>query len=233
MTCCIRSLLFVLVLVGVWGPVSAQTCDETAVMQTTQPRARPDFQADRQAIFVKWLASGSYGAIALGDSILAGWQPRRLQAEFGQPTLSIPFGGDGTETVLWRLHTFDWSHQHPLYVLLLIGTNDIRFPACAVAQGILTVVHQAHATFPQATVVVTSILPRGVDLREYDSKIVEVNRTLAAAARPERFRFLDAHDAFLCDHHNECPLYLPGNLHLTQAGYQLLTDLLHRLLQSG
>jgi lysophospholipase L1-like esterase len=229
---CIRSLLLVLVLVGIWGPVSAQPCDETALMQTTQPRARPDYQADRQAIFVKWLASESYSTIALGDSILAGWQPR-LQADFGKQILSIAFGGDGTQDVLWRLQTFDWSRQHPKYVLLLIGTNDIKFPACAIVQGILTVVRKVHATFPQAKVIVTSILPRGIDLRAYDSKIVEANRRLADVARPEGFRFLDAHDAFLCDHQNECPLYMPGNLHLTPTGYQVLTHLLDRLLQSG
>jgi lysophospholipase L1-like esterase len=232
MACSIRLLLLALMLAGGVAPVSAQSCDEAAVTQLTRPRPRPDFQADRQIIFIKWLASGSYGAIALGDSILAGWQPQCLQAEFGRPTLSIPFGGDGTEQVLWRLQTLDWSRQHPAYVLFLLGTNDIGFPACAVAQGILAVVRKAHATFPQAVLIVTSVLPRGTDLREYDAKIVEVNRELAAAARPARFRFFDAHDAFLCDNHTPCPLYLHGNLHLTQAGYQLLTDLLHRLMQS-
>jgi hypothetical protein len=105
--------MLILLLLGVWTPAVAQVCDPAATMQTTQPKPRPDFVPDRQALFVRSLASGSYGTIALGDSILAGWQPRRLQDLFGRPTLSISFGGDGTEHILWRLQTLDWSGQNP------------------------------------------------------------------------------------------------------------------------
>ncbi len=184
-------------------------------------------------VFAQRLADQSYGAIALGDSIMAGWQLKLLQAAFDRPTLNISFGGDGTQDVLWRLETLDWSRQDPQYVILLIGTNDIRRPACAIAQGVLAVVRKVHTIFPSATVIVTSILPRGVELREHDFTIIEVNRQLATAAPHARFRFFDVHDAFLCDHHTPCRLFGPGNLHLTAPGYQLLTDRLRRLLQAG
>jgi platelet-activating factor acetylhydrolase IB subunit beta/gamma len=158
------------------------------------------------------------------------WRLPSLQAALGRPTLNLAFGSDGTEQVLWRLQTFDWSRQHPDYVFLLVGTDDMRFPTCPVLQGVLAVVRKAHSVFPDATIIVTSILPRGDDLRVRDSEIVSINQQLAAAAQRDRFLFFDAHDAFLCGHHTPCPLYLPGNLHLTPAGYQVLSDMLHRFL---
>jgi lysophospholipase L1-like esterase len=211
----------------------ANTCGGPLDAQTTQPKARPEFRPDRQEEVKRRLSSESFGAITLGDSIMEGWGPRILQPAFNQPILNSGFGMDGTEQVLWRIQANDWSHQKPQYVLLLVGTDDLRFPVCSVVQGVLADVRAVRGVLPSAKVIVTSILPRGDSMREHDAEIVQINKDLAAAQSEQHFRFFDVHDSFLCNHKTPCALFQPGNLHLTPAGYQLLTDSLHQFLQQN
>jgi lysophospholipase L1-like esterase len=151
----------------------------------------------------------------------------------GQPALNSGFGMDGTEHLLWRIQSMDWSRQKPRYVLLLVGTNDVRFPACSVVQGVSAVVRAVHRALPGATIVVASILPRGENMLEHDAEIVQINNDLAAAQSKQGFHFFNVHDAFLCNHATPCALFQPGNLHLTPAGYQLLTASLRQFLQQN
>ncbi len=176
------------------------------------------------------LSASSFSVIALGDSIMGSWPKRLLEAALGLPTLNAGFGADGTSQVLWRLDMMDWSRQHPKYVLILVGTNNLGFSACGVIYGVLAVVEKVHRVFPEATIIVTSILPRGDDLMLRNDEIIEINRQLGLAASESRFRFFDVHDAFLCGHHTPCMLYKPGNLHLTVPGYELLSDRLRQLI---
>ena len=69
-----------------------------------------------------------------------------------------------------------------LDLLLLVGTNDLRYPACEVYWGVRTVISAAHATFPAARIVVTGILPRGDELRFKDQEIATINGALRQAA---------------------------------------------------
>jgi platelet-activating factor acetylhydrolase IB subunit beta/gamma len=237
MTCGTRFLLLALMFGATWATASAETCNPKAVAATTQPTEqlrRPDLQLIRRQQITRRLLTEQFNAIAFGDSIMGAWPTPLLQAALGEPFLNVGFGSDGTEQVLWRLQAYDWSGQHPHYVLLLVGTDDMRFPACAIVQGISTVVRVVHKSFPGAEIIVTSILPRGQDLWAVDSAITSVNRQMAALAATEGFRFFDVHDAFLCDHHTPCVLYKPaGNIHPSEEGYKLLTAALSRFVRGG
>jgi platelet-activating factor acetylhydrolase IB subunit beta/gamma len=172
--------------------------------------------------------------ITLGDSIMEGWSNERLGKIFGTTVLNSGFGQDGTEHVLWRLLTTDWHRQSPHRVLVLVGTNDLKSTSCEIYWGIRVVVAKVHDNFPMAHVIVTSIFPRGANLMESDGKIRAVNAALRAGADMGHFEFFETHDAFVCNHHTPCPLFeSERNLHLTEVGYNLLDDLLERLLSRG
>ena len=190
----------------------------------------PKAWIERAARIQDLLTTRSFGAIAIGDSIMQGWPPDLLQGAMGQPVLNAGFGAYGTQHMLWRLDTMDWSRQRPRYVLILAGTNDLGFPACAVIRGVLAVVEKAHRVFPGGDIIVTSILPRGDNLMVRNDEIVEINRELGLAAGRSGFRFFNVHDAFLCGHHTPCQLYQPGNLHLTMQGYELMSGRLRQFL---
>jgi platelet-activating factor acetylhydrolase IB subunit beta/gamma len=202
-----------------------------AGVATVRPAVRAEIGPARQAQIRRALAAHAYDAIALGDSIMAGWSDDLLRKSLGTRVLNAGFGLDGTEHVLWRLQAPDWRGQSPHFVLLLIGTNDTIYPACDVFWGIEAVVQSAHRVFPNARIVVTSILPRGTNMAGSADKIVAVNAALKAAAPADGFAFFDVHDAFLCGHKTPCALYQPDiNLHLTRAGYLLLSDHLQQFL---
>ncbi len=210
----------------------AQSCPAlSAAVPATTPTPRPDAWVAQQAAVRQALAARAYQTITFGDSIMQGWSEARLGQAMDMTVLNAGFGQDGTEHTLWRLKSFDWRSQSPSHVLLLIGTNDIGYPTCDIYWGIRTVVQSVHATFPKARVVVTSILPRGTDLMGADDKIRAVNAALKASAPAADFAFFDVHDAFACGHKTPCPLFIPDfNLHLTTAGYDLLTSLLRTFI---
>ena len=54
---------------------------------------------------------------------------------------------------------------------------------------------------------------------------------LKAAALSGNYSFFDPHDSFLCNHQTPCALFKPDhNLHLTDQGYDLITDLLQKFV---
>lgn len=214
------------------GSAYAQDCPRpTSLPVTAQATPRPNRFRDRIEAVGQQLLQTNYDAIALGDSILQRWPDDMLRAAMGMRTLNAGFGQDTTEDVLWRLGVFDWRHQRPRYVLLLIGTNDISHSGCDIFWGIRIVIDKIHQTFPSAQVIVTSILPRGRDMRQADAKITGVNRTLRAATTDGNYIFLDVHDAFLCDHRTPCNLFT-DDLHPTESGYQILGASLSQLLNN-
>jgi len=172
-------------------PALAQ-CEPAVSYSTTPAIPRPDAWIERQRGVEAELSARSFSAIAVGDSIMQGWPKGLLEAAIGLPTLNAGIDADGASQTLWRLDTMDWSRKHPKYVLILVGTNNLGFPACAVIHGVLAVAEKVHQVFPGAAV--------------------------------------NAHDAFVCEHHTPCALYKPGNLHLTAQGYELLSDGLRRFL---
>jgi lysophospholipase L1-like esterase len=209
----------------------AQCPPPAATVATIHPASRAEVRPDRQQAIRSALAAKRYDLITFGDSIMEGWSEARLSQLFGAPVLNAGFGQDGTEHLLWRLDTVDWHTQSPHTVLFLIGTNDIGYPSCDIFWGIRKVVEKAHALFPQARLIVTSVLPRGTNMLGGDERIRAVNSDLAVAAKPAGFTFFDAHDAFLCDHKTPCALFQPDlNLHLTSAGYDVLDARLKALL---
>ncbi len=216
-----------LALVILCSKAEAAACSRPAsAPPTAQPVPRPDFRPEIQRRIQDALAHDSYDAIALGDSILEGWPPDLLAQALGRDTLNIGFGSDGTENLLWRLETIDWHGQAPSRVLLLIGTNDLHNESCDVYWGLLAAIRKARSVFPNARLVVISILPFGDNLRRKEEEIDTVNGWLAQDAAVENYVFINAHDALLCNHVTPCPLFVPPQFrHLTRAGYEVLSPL--------
>ncbi len=218
------------------GAASAQTCPQPSAMppETTQPQ--PQMNAKREA----WIAQileraqrGPYEALAFGDSTVQRWRPPLLDAALGGRTLNAGVGGYGTEGVLWLLQNQNLGPQHPKRILLQLGFGDLRAPACDIYWGLRADVAELHRRYPGATVILTSILPFGALPRPMDGKIALVNRALAEDRKD--YVFFNVHDevAAACAGQPMCPLYMPHDVHLSPAGYQLLTSRLQTLLGTG
>lgn len=212
--------------------VAAAGCDRAAVAAITQPADHSSIAPERMEQLNKQLQEHSFDVLALGDSIMTGWPVRELASAFKADVINLGFGTDGVEHVLWRLQTFDLSKQKPKYILLLAGANDLHFPQCAVEIGLPHLIWKIVRQFPDAQLIVTSILPRGDNMMERDEEIRALDAQLAAQAKSGGYWHLDAHDAMTCGYRADCELFQPrsANRHPTPKGYAILDRLLAQLL---
>jgi platelet-activating factor acetylhydrolase IB subunit beta/gamma len=160
-----------------------------------------------------------------------GWPASLLPGALGGPVLNAAIGG-GTQTLIWQLQTTDWTGQSPRFVLLVVGTNNLGKPTCEVVLGVEAAITASHHTFPTARIIYVSILPRGNNMRDWESKIEAINAELMAASAG-KYLFVDAHNAFLCNHKTPCALFKEGDLHPSLAGYRVLTQKLHEIVLLG
>jgi len=241
-----RVIVTVLSLFVLSGLAHAEVCPFPAeAPATTRPFVKRGHEkrfADDLARIQQRLEAETFSVIALGDSIMHRWPSDMLQRATEATTLNAGIGGDTAPALLWRLGEgedlrglprLDWSRQSPELVLMLVGTNDgNRNSACDVFHGIIAVADKVREVFPGANLVVFSILPRGDDMLERIDDIELTNSALKEAAPLDGFTFIDAHDAFLCDHRTPCSLVRPpSNVHPTEEGYQVLSGILQNELQ--
>lgn len=172
--------------------------------------------------------------VMLGDSIMHFWEWKHKEswATFtkGRTVLNLGYGGDRTETVIWRIEHGELDGYEAKTVVLMIGTNNNSFdktdPA-NVAKGVEKIVTLIRERQPKARIVLHPIFPRGASA---DSK-----RHAAARARNEktnellqdfaekdgRIVWIDFNAKFLGEN-GWVPLTLmEDQIHPTDEGYEL------------
>jgi lysophospholipase L1-like esterase len=122
-------------------------------------------------------------------------------------------------------------------LVLLIGTNNIGYPAEDILAADTKIVAEIHDKLPQTKVLIIGIFPRGADpsdpnVAEMRAKIIAVNKGLALLDDGTKTRFLDLGDKFLTPDGKITRdfMYDAVALHPNQAGYQLWADAMKPLL---
>ena len=77
----------------------------------------------------------------------------------GRHVLNFGVGSDGTEHMLWRMDNMSIAGFKPKVAVILAGTNDTKFPPDQIAMGVHAIVQKTRAMFPQAKIILISILP--------------------------------------------------------------------------
>lgn len=172
--------------------------------------------------------------VMIGDSIIHFWEwkhPESWRAfTDGRRVLNLGYGGDKTETVVWRLQHGELDGYRARTVVLMIGTNnnssDKSDPA-NVARGVEKIVELIRARQPDARIVLQAILPRGASAtsRRHAAARARNDRTNALlkdyAARDGRLVWLDIGPAFL-DETGWVPKSLMADeIHPTDRGYEI------------
>ena len=143
--------------------------------------------------------------------------------------LNFGVGADRTENVLWRLENMDIKDFRPKVAVILIGTNNTRDPAEAIAAGVMAVVKKTQDCFPGVKIILVSILPNARATQEM------------AAANEIIRTFGDNRSIFYFDLASKMTAEGDGwkgigrdHLHLTPEGYELwateMDPLLSKLL---
>jgi lysophospholipase L1-like esterase len=178
---------------------------------------------------------GPIGVLFLGDSITEGWsgRGRRVWDQYYANLDAANFGisGDRTQHVLWRIENGELDGISPKVVVLMIGTNNIGYPAEDILKADELIVHRIHEKLPDAKVLVLGIFPRGASADDpRRAKIKTVNAGLATLDDGNKTRFLDIGSKFLNDDGSLPRPIMPDFLHPSAAGYQIWADAMASLL---
>jgi platelet-activating factor acetylhydrolase IB subunit beta/gamma len=228
-------LLFTMLMMALPTAASAQVCPSSDSALHAALHARHlqhvERHGNRVATVKQQITAQRAPVLGLGDSIMQLWPTDLLSQAFRLRVLDAGIAGDNTWTLLSRLDNIDWSHQSPRYVILLVGTNDGFAPPCDIFLRIVAIVGRVRRLFPKARIIVTGILPRGLNFFDRDASIRTTNAALQENAGRFGYTFFNPHDALLCNHQASCDLFVfPMNIHPTRKGYQLMTELLTRRL---
>ena len=190
----------------------------------------PYMAALREFLVAEKAAGGGYRAIAFGESNMVGWPEPMLSQALGRPTLNAAAGG-GTQTLLWQFTVADFSRLRPDIAVLMLGGNNLGFSACEVYWGIRADVQAVRQHFPQARVIVMSMMPGGDHFAGREDKKAAVNAELRANAGRD-YDYLDIYGPLsaACDHRESCSLFRPDNIHYTREGYEFLSDVLRNFV---
>jgi platelet-activating factor acetylhydrolase IB subunit beta/gamma len=189
---------------------------------------------------------GPCDVLLVGDSITQQWgspldkgvlNVAWLKAFPNAKTINIGIGGDKAQNVLWRLDHGGVDGIKPRAIVLMIGNNNMFFTpetgVAAAAQGVKACLANLREKFPEADVVVAKILPcHAPKVRFYEDILLtnaEIDK-LNLGADP-KVKVLDLTKDYLnADGTIKPALFVPDNIHLSLAGYEVYAARLKPLL---
>jgi len=170
----------------------------------------------------------------LGDSLTQFWQDQgqAVWALDYAPLNAANFGitADRVENILWRIQNGNLGELKPKVFVLMMGTNNLAArPAdspAKVAGGVAQVLRFLLKERSSSRILLLSVLPSGDALQsELRRSIVATNRLLAEACDElGAVKFVDLHDAFLDDIGRWKPGLTLDGTHLSNKGYDLLSN---------
>lgn len=187
----------------------------------------------------KLVAAGTGPEIVfIGDSITQGWEKegREVWQRHYVPhrALSLGFGGDRTENVLWRLQNGEIDGIAPKVAVLMIGTNNSgRDSPDAIAAGIRRLLDEIRQRLPKTKVLLLAIFPRGEKPDDFLRGVNErVNKLIAGYADGRSVHFLDINAALLNPDGTLGKEVMPDLLHPNGKGYAVWHRAMEPVLQS-
>ncbi len=176
---------------------------------------------------------GAYDVVMLGDSITHFWHEfdywtgglkvwKKAQSEL--KLLNLGYGGDNTQSLLWRLRSGELDGYRARVFQVMIGTNN-RTPPEKTAADIREIVDLVRARHPESKVLLLSIFPRGDRLDRHEAN-QKVNAIIRGYADGKTVFHMDIGHVFLGEDGKLKPGLSPDDdkLHLKGWGYQLWWD---------
>ena len=192
------------------------------------------FRQERHAEFLEIARQGDIDCLLMGDSITDWWRRAGLavyEENFGSlKCANFGIAADRTQGVLWRFANGELDGYSPRLMMLMIGTNNLRFRGPPntpeeVSMGIAAIVTRFRARFPEAKVLLLGVFPRGAEasdpLRE---PIRRINEIIAGLDDGEYVRFMDIGDRFLEPDGSISVEVMADALHPTELGYEIWAD---------
>jgi lysophospholipase L1-like esterase len=167
-----------------------------------------------------------------GDSITDFWQKTGAgvwASAFASKYHPVDFGisGDTTENLLYRLAQGQAKGLHPKLILLMIGTNNMKFTQTPqdIADGVAEIIKQYQQICPDAVILLQAIFPRAnLATDPYRLKVNATNPLLQKLADGTKVIWIDFNDKFLTSDGTLTKEIMPDYLHPSAKGYQIWAD---------
>ncbi|MBU0482928.1 MAG: GDSL family lipase [Proteobacteria bacterium] len=168
------------------------------------------------------MADKSYSKLLfVGDSLIEfyDWQARFPEYQVDNKGKA----GESVAELLWRTEEMISSLTPPDWILIMIGTNNVTMEDYGLEDTYEKVVQVYRAAFPQAKIVVNSLLPMRLPYLA-DNAVVDLNKRLQEMAARLGISFLDAYDKLTDDQGQPLASVLEDEIHLAADGYRLWAD---------
>ena len=196
---------------------------------------KPDcWQMKRHQEKMAEVAKGGAKVVFIGDSITHFWethgkeQLKKYFSEGDLKMLDLGTSADRTEHVLWRLDNGELDGYEAKAVFIMIGTNNAGHfsfadePPSDTICGIREILARVRAKQPKATVVLTSIFPRGKDANDPIRRRNDVvNREIQKFCDGKSVFWLDFSDRYLQADGTLPKDLMPDFLHPRAPGYEI------------
>ena len=172
----------------------------------------------------RWGATDYPDFLANWNSNFRGWNA----ANFG-------WGADRIEHMLWRIENGELDEVNPKVIVILAGTNNVgQRPGgddkvANITRGLRALIDLTRRKAPNATIIVTGILPRNDNATDRLAVIPEINRinaNLAGFANGRSIRYLNINDKLADSTGKLIDGMTVDGLHLSLEGYQIWADAL-------
>jgi lysophospholipase L1-like esterase len=186
---------------------------------------------------------GKIDVYFMGNSITRRWgatdYPQFLanwNANFhGWNAANFGWGADRIEHMLWRIENGELDGVNPKVIVLLAGTNNVgqrpggEEKIADITRGIRALVDLSRRKAPNATIILTGILPRNDDIAVVP-EIKRINENIARFADGRWVRYLDINDKLADKDGKLFDGMTVDGLHLSVTGYQIWADALKPIL---
>ena len=192
------------------------------------------------------ITKGNIDLIMVGDSITHNWDNtgKKVWDQYyvSRNAVNFGFGGDGTESVIWRFDNGEIDGINPKLAVLMIGTNnsngDDHTPE-EIADGIKAICTRMRAKMPKTKILILAIFPRGFGSDEQRealghsttfnpqwAKNDQASRIASRIADDKHIFYLDINEAFLDEKGFLTREVMPDFVHLSEKGYRLWAEAL-------
>jgi len=142
---------------------------------------------------------------------------------------NLGFGWDKIENVLWRVYHEELDGFDAGNVVLMIGTNNLTENNDEeIIAGLKNLVEQIKIRQPEATVLLSGILPR----RQMEKRILVLNKGIARLSDLLNIKYINPGTLLLNKAGNIDESLFEDGLHPNAAGYEKLGDQLAKYLRS-
>jgi lysophospholipase L1-like esterase len=223
-------------------PVPSEPADKAAPRMSRDGKVS-DYFLKMHAMFLQQAQRGGIDLLFIGDVLTDNWRKpgpkggEEIWTKRYAPLNAANFGigADKTQNVLWRIEHGELDGLNPKVVILLIGGNNMAYPADDILLGEMAIIQDIHQKLPQSKLLLLGILPRGADstdpaVQAMRDKIKKVNTGLAQLDDGQMTRFLDLGPQLVDDKGNLKADLVPDGFHLDSQGYQTWADTMQSTL---